>query len=370
MHVYTIYGYKGNIMAQKNLNKLYPKIDGGTASTFGFGKLSFIKTDTTPTAVEGVIYYDDSENKFKMCTDGSTWTAIAAASAATTGLDGAYDLNNTITVDGAALTLTATSTTYDTFQINGGVNTAAAKALVDLVWTGTPNATANMLRLDASGVTTTNTPYMLEFLGNAKDIGAIYIDTDAATDNQVEIHNDGIVGAGKACLYINNDGDINATGTLLKLDATGSTGTNTAYTAIFDSSGIDMAGLYIDSDAATDDAVVINGGGAIADNKALLDIVADGTPAATGSNLLRVDGSGLTDTNKPTLIEVVGTAKDVIGMAIDTDSVGNVVLINGGGNIADNTAVLSLTADGATQSAGGAVLILNNSGTPNTDSRA
>lgn len=356
-------------MAQKNLNKIYAKIDGGKNNKYGFSKLNFIPTDTEPTAVEGEIYYDDSENKFKMCTDGSTWTAISSANAATTGLDGAYDLNNTITVDGSAFTLTATSTTNDAFQINSAVATAAAKSLVDLVWTGTPNATANMLRLDASGATVTGTPYMQEFVGNAKDIAAIYVDTDSTTDSQVVLHTDGALGAGVAQLLIDNDGTINATGNLLLLDATGATATNTAYAAKIDSSGIDMAGLYVDSDAATDSAVVINGGGAIANNKALLEIVADGTPAHTGSNLLRVDGSGLTATNKPTLLEVVGAGKDVIGMAIDADSVGNVVTINGGGNIVDNAAVLVVTQDGASQTAGGAVLRLGNSGTADTDSR-
>jgi hypothetical protein len=358
-------------MAQRNLNKIYPQIDGGTANKYGLGKLAFIPTDTEPTATEGVIYFDDSENKFKMCTDGSTWTAISAANAATTGLDGAYDLNNGITVDGSPVTLTHTGTTYDGMQITSAVVTADDKALLDLVWTGTPHAGSNLLRLDGSGMTTTNTPYLMEVAADAKDVGAIYIDSDAATDHQIYVLDAGDLGAGKAQLYLDNDGTPNATATMLTLDGTGITATNTPVAMLIDTHGKDYAALTIDSDAATDDVISITNGGALANNKAIIDVVWDGTPANAGANMLRLDATGVTATNKPVLMEILGSGKTVKALEIDADIAdNNVVSINGGGNLADGYAILALTADGASQSAGGCLLSLNNSGTPDTDSRA
>jgi hypothetical protein len=93
-------------MAQKELWKLYPKIEGD--ANFGFGKLSFIPTDTEPAnAQEGQVYYDDSENKLKVY-NGSTWDAVdTAANTAGTGLDGSYDINDTITVDAEEITFAA-----------------------------------------------------------------------------------------------------------------------------------------------------------------------------------------------------------------------------------------------------------------------
>jgi hypothetical protein len=136
-------------MAQKNLSKLYPKIEGD--SKFGFKYLSFISSDTafassgglSGAAVEGQLRYDASEHNFKYW-NGSADTAVAVASSSSTGLDSAYDLNKTIVVDGGAVTLAANgsaglSITEATNHVPLAINKAGtgAGALIDLTNSGT-----------------------------------------------------------------------------------------------------------------------------------------------------------------------------------------------------------------------------------------
>jgi hypothetical protein len=135
-------------MGQKSLGKLYPKVQGD--KKFGFDYLSFIKSDTafatssglSGVAVEGQLRYDSSEHNFKYW-NGSSDTAVAAAGAATIGLDGAYDLNHSITVDGGAVTLAANgsigmtitqATNYNSLYIN---NTAGSGNAIDIQNAGT-----------------------------------------------------------------------------------------------------------------------------------------------------------------------------------------------------------------------------------------
>lgn len=580
-------------MAQKELWKLYPKIEGD--SNFGFGKISFIPTDTEPASPqEGQMYYDDSENKIKVYT-GSAWEALDSdGGGAGTGLDGAYDINSSITVDGATLTLTGSNAdvltvvqtvnndgiyvsktgsgagaginisnagtgadiygTSGTWQISkAGAITATDLTLTtstvsvtgdatdgvimaieaDTLTTGTAleidadggagvtafdiqNASSSVFKVGGTGIVTlagvasgtttfaitagdiemtagdinitagdialtsglysqttdgsadgfaltdlagqnndlmylngtdcagsgsilkidqgaaARTGHAIDInmgltavamsaidiscTGGTRTVPIVNIDSDgtasdfisfktdgvftgnminmqaatgASTGNFIFINNDtgtsmeainiddeanvedvilisaaGATGAGNALINLVATGTPNATANALLVNWTGITATNTPYAVKIDTSSKDAGGLYIDTDAATDDGVVINGGGAIADNKALLDIVADGEPAAAGSNLLRVDGSGMTATNKPVLVEIDGHGKTVRGLEIDCDIVDNhVALINGGGALTDGKAVLAVTNDG-NLATGGNLVNITMGGTP------
>jgi hypothetical protein len=187
------------------------------------------------------------------------------------------------------------------------------------------------------------------------------------SENVVTLTSSGVTADDKSIILINSSGNSAAGSNQIRIAPSG-TPVETSVGIEFVGASKVMQAMVLDGDSVNNSVVVINGGGALADNKAVLEVTADGTPAATGSNIVRIDGSGLTATNKPTLLEVDGHGKDVIGLFIDADSVGNVALINGGGNIANDTGVLQLTADGGTQSAGGTVLRVVNSGTPNAGS--
>jgi hypothetical protein len=589
-------------MAKKNLNKVIPFIDGGKTSKYGFNLISMIPTDTVPNAAEGNFYYDDSENKLKLCTDGSTWTALAAANTATTGLDGAYDLNRTITVDGGAVTLAANGsigmtitqatnyvglyvnntagsgnaidiqnagTGYDiegsdntwrvtkagaatftsvtgvgnlscaditattsTVSITGDattgtvatinldtltsgvgllldMNAASTATLFDIlvgaahvltvtdtgvltlagVAEGTSTLTlttgdltltngdivitegqftmtgdANADVMTVTGCTTGNNDVLylngttsagsgsifkidqgagartghaidvnmgatatgmsgidISCTGGTRTVPIINInsdgtasdvlhiensviftgnmlnlvqDTSAATGNFIFINNDSGTSmeainiddesntediilidtaanraAGKSGIHIISAGTPNATGTALFIDWTGITSTNTPYAAQISTTGKDAGALAITSGAATDSTVTITGSGAIANDKAILELLMTGTPANAGSNMLRVDGSGGTNTVKPVLVEVYDDSV-ATGLVVNTACTANdVVDIIVAGALADNYAGLNITSTG-NLATGGNLARLIVGGTPHAASVA
>jgi len=507
-------------MTQKNLNKLYPQIDGGTSSKFGFGKLSFIPTDTEPTAAEGVVYYDDSENTLKVY-DGSSWNALSTATASGTGLDGSYDLNYSITVDSNPVTLTGSNAdvlyltqsanddglyinktgtgagypikiansgtgediygTSGTWKISkAGLATFGNIVGNDLtltsstvsVTTDVTDTTAFTLNIDTvttgkglviDGDAGTGANYLeiqdastakfsvrggdgaLTIAGDAEGTDAITLtkgdititDGDLTVGGQVTItpdaNADGVVitdpGSGNYdLLYLNgstNAGsgniididqgaaartghminldmgstavamsaiDISCTGgtrtvPIIKIDSDGTasdfihcvtsgvftgnminlvqdTGAGTGnFIFINNDTGTSMEAINIDDEANTQDVIYVNCAAATADNKALLNLVHSGTPAAAGSNILRVDGSGLTATNNPTLVEIIGTGVDVAALNIDVDcATQSGVKITGSGAIADNTALLEVTGDGTPAAAGSNLVRIDGSG--------
>jgi hypothetical protein len=124
--------------------------------------------------------------------------------------------------------------------------------------------------------------------------------------------------------------------------------------------------VITDSDASSITSVngtttlltVDNAGGAIADNAAVLLVDGGGTPAAAGSNLLRVAFTG-TDTNKPTLVEVVGGSKDCIGLHVDADpTTQSAVYFTSGAALAADKATLEVVAVPTTNHADSAVVRL------------
>lgn len=79
------------------------KLNGSTAIAFS----TYTPTDTEPGTTAGMLYYDDSENKFKYYND-SSWIAIESGSVGNS-LDGAYDVGRSINVDAGTVTMTATN---------------------------------------------------------------------------------------------------------------------------------------------------------------------------------------------------------------------------------------------------------------------
>ena len=361
-------------MAQKSLGKQLPNIEGG--KKYGLKYSSFITTDTTfaasgglsGIAVKGQMRFDDSTSTY-VYWNGASETTLAATSGLTgVGLDEGYDINPIITVDSDDVQLKG-STTDDILTVSSSANTASGKSLIDLVWTGTPDASGNMLRLDVSGATASGVPTLIEVVGAGKTVRGISIDTDGTSVGAALFNCGGALTNGVGVVMIANDGTLAAGGSLLNVTM-GAAPSDSTAAAVEIVASQDCLALDIISAAASDSAVQITGSGNIANNKAILELIDGGVPANAGSNILRIDGSGVTATNKSVLVEIVGTGKTVRGLEVDTDIAdANVVLFNGSGNLADNSAVLSVTADGGSQSAGGNVVRIANSGTPNGDSR-
>jgi len=186
------------------------------------------------------------------------------------------------------------------------------------------------------------------------DLGDLVLtDTDSTTFTSVNgtgniveiIATDCDIGAGKAMLELDGAGEWNATGTGLLISIDGITATNNPYAMRINAAGKDAGAIYIDSDAATDSVVHIHSGGATADNQALLELTIDGTPAAAGSNMLRVDGSGGTNTAKNTLVEIYDDSVSV-GLSVSTASVEDMVVLTGTGATGAGRAVLAVTSTG------------------------
>lgn len=133
----------------------------------------------------------------------------------------------------------------------------------------------------------------------------------------------------------------------------------------------DTDGSVIESENGTATVLTVdNKGGAIADNSAVLLIDAGGTPAAAGSNLLRVNFTG-TDTNKPMLVEVDGGGKDCSALSLDADpTVNDVALFHSDAVLAADKAILRLDHATGASAAGSALLRLTESATPNAGAYA
>ena len=266
--------------------------------------------------------------------------------------------------DVAALYIDADPTALSAVLINSSGAIADDKAILEITGDGEPAASgSNLLRVAFTG-TATNAPILVEINGAGKDVTALWIDADSATGNTVEVNNDGNLAAGKSCLFIDYDGTANATGTLLTLNSTTATATNTPYVMKIDSSTKDIAAIDIDSDAATDHVVTINCGGALADNKAMINLTWDGTPAAAGTNMLRVDGSGGTNTVKPVLVEIYDDSV-AVGLSVSTASIEDMITFIGTGATGNNSAVVDITST-ATLNVGGNLLRVDGSGATTT----
>lgn len=261
---------------------------------------------------------------------------------------GEVSITDGVTTSGAGLTLVSSVTTAVGFDLSAASLTTG-KALdisnLDAITTG------KAIHVDATGVTQTSgilvhidsastaitgagRLFRSDHTGNAGSSAVLNEFASAAADETVVLRVTASAALALGTL-LDLSGTAVTTGTILDmggLDAltTGTalnivsnsadTGTRTLLVVTQDNASATGATVASFKQDSTGDGVSIQHTGAIADNAAALDIVGTGTPAAAGSNLLRVDGSGLTATNAPTLVEVVGASKDVTGLLVDADS--------------------------------------------------
>ena len=283
------------------------------------------------TITVGDILINDSDQNIIESEDGTTTTVLIDNKA------------GVIASDSAVLSLDA-----------GGA-VASGGNILRVAPTGTPNA-------GAIGI---------EFVGAGKALTALYIDADPTGSDVATIHGGGVLTSDNAVLTVSSDGALATGSNTFRVDTTGTpasgaiyaefdfaglTDTNENIGVKIDAGGKKVVGLHIDADPTAGDVAYFHTDGATADNKAVLSLSSAGTPAAAGSNVLRVAFTG-TDTNKPTLVEVIGAGKDCQGLSIDCDPTttsGN--YLTTGGVLAADKATLELVSSVAACNADSQVL--------------
>jgi hypothetical protein len=281
---------------------------------------------------------------FINCNDGSARFAVKADGATTISTG----VNSTV-----ALTVTGIQTSDSAVKFTTSGVTADDKAILLINSSGNSASGSNQIRIAPSG-TPVEGSIGIEFVGASKLMQAMNIDGDSVANSVVAINGGGALTDGLAVLALTNDGNLATGGNVLNITMGGTPHANAIAAEIV--AAKDAQALVVTSSAATNHAVDITCAGAIANDKAALSIIASGTPANTGSNVLRVAFTG-TATNKPIIAELVGTGKDVGGLYSVTDNT--------------TTHAVSIAGAGALAT-GGAMLKVTNTGTPaaNTDTVA
>ena len=381
-------------------NALLISVASGTMTAAG-AAISVI--DSTNSDREVFAVRDDGSVYMYGTAEGTTATQTVAGDVVISDGDltltgGNVSFTDEITTAGIGTAITSTATTAGAGAGTAGPLVITANSLT----TGTALAvrcdaitTGDMLYLDAGGATMTagsgffincNDDNASKFTvssdgrtvitGTAAGTSALTLtagdltvtDTDTTTitsvdgtGNIVEIISGGAIGAGKGVLEIDAAGTWNATGTGLLISIDGITATNSPYAMRINAAGKDAGGFYIDADGATDSVCHIHGGGAVANNMALLELTWDGTPANAGSNMLRVDGSGGTNTAKPVLVEIYDDSISV-GLSVNTASAEDMVSLTGGGATGAAKSVLDITWGAVEPHATGSLLRLDSTG--------
>lgn len=129
------------------------------------------------------------------------------------------------------------------------------------------------------------------------DLGDVVLtDTDSTTVTSVngtgsivEIISGGAIGADKACLEIDAAGTFNADGSLLRLSAENITATNDPFAMQIDAAALDMSAINIVCAPATLSAVVATTTGALAADKAVVELVSNAAACNADSAVLRLE---------------------------------------------------------------------------------
>jgi hypothetical protein len=252
-----------------------------------------------------------------------------------------------------AMVLDGDSVNNSVVLINGGGALASDKAVLEVTNDGNLASGGNLARFSIGG-TPNAAAIGIEIVGAGKALTALSVDADPTASSVVTINGGGALTDGLAVLALTNDGNLATGGNVLAITMGGTP--HAAACAFELTAAKDAIAMTVTTSAATNSAVTITGNGAIATTKALLEVIASGTPAAATSNVVRFSFTG-TATNKPRIVELVGTGKDVSGLYSVTDNT--------------TTHAVSIAGAGALAT-GGRMLLVTNTGTPgaNTDAVA
>lgn len=348
-----------------------------TSATITTGYLLHLSTDESAMNGGGFLRCWQQDGGAAVFTVGEAGlTTIAGAAAGTDAL--VVTVGDILVGDSDASVFESENGTTTLLTLDNKAGVIGSDAAVLLLDAGGAVASGgNILRVAPTG--TPNAGAIgIEFVGAGKALNAVYIDADPTGADVMTINGGGALTSDNAVLTVSSDGALASGGNTFRVDTTGTpasgaiyaefdfagiTDTNENVGVMIDAGGKKVVGLHVDADPAAGDVAYMHTDAALANNKAVLSLHDAGTPANTGSNLLRLEFAG-TDTNKHTLVEIIGAGKDCEALNIDADpTTKDVMYIHTDGVTADNKAVLSLHSAGAA-AAGSSILRLAHAGTP------
>jgi hypothetical protein len=168
---------KGNLGGGGNTDPLklfINEVEGYLEGATGFPSVYFEPQSSAPPGAEGLLFYNDNTNVLQLYT-GSDWVNVDVAGGVS--LDGAYDLGNTIDVDGDAVTLTTSDT--DNNVVLAIVQNEATNDNDAVTITMGTGATGNGLTIDsqASGTDIAGDNWSISQAGLLAIAGGITIQT-------------------------------------------------------------------------------------------------------------------------------------------------------------------------------------------------
>ncbi|MFA5158504.1 MAG: hypothetical protein WC451_04965 [Patescibacteria group bacterium] len=274
--------------------------------------------------------------------------------------------NNTITTAGLiAITSTSLTTGNGLLMTCNGLT---GGNMISLVTTAAGLTTGKFLSInDGSARFTIGADGATAITTGVNSTKALEITGIQTSEQLVTITSSGVTADNKAILLINSSGASASGSNQIRIAPSGSPVEGSVGIEFVGSAKL-MQAMNIDGDSVDNSVVLINGGGALASDKAVLEVTNDGN-LASGGNLARFAIGG-TPNAAAIGIEVVGAGKALTALSVDADpTASNVVLINGGGALTDGLAVLGLTNDG-NLATGGSILHVTMGGTPHAAANA
>lgn len=198
----------------------------------------------------------------------------------------------TTTAKGIAITMDAITTGDMLYLDNGGdTMTAGSGFFINCNDDDSSKFTVSKYGATTIAGTAAGTASLTLSLGDLviSDTDSTTITSVDGTGSIVEIISGGAIGADKACLEIDAAGTFNADGSLLRLSAEGVTATNSPFAMQIDAAALDMGAINIVSAPTTNSAIVATTTGALAADKAILELVSNAAACNADSAVARIE---------------------------------------------------------------------------------
>jgi len=333
------------------------KISLGTTST---GVIELLRSVTMPASKSLTMAGVDGSN-ILVLTAGDV--SVANGSVTVVDTDNAVSIaltNNTVTTAGLIAVTSTSLTTGDGLLMTA--NGLTSGNMISLVTTASGLTSGKYISVNDGSVRWSIAADGATLIATGvNSTKALEITGIQTSENVITVTSSGVTADDKAIMLINSSGNSAAGSNQIRIAPSG--------TPVEASVGIEFVGasklmraMVLDGDSVDNSVVAINGGGALASDKAVLEVTNDGN-LASGGNLARFSIGG-TPNAAAIGIEVVGAGKALTALYVDSDpTASSTAVINGGGVLTNGFAVLTVSSDGALAS-GGNTFKVATAGTP------